>query len=710
VLVFEDVHWAELALLELIQSLAGRIRGVPLLLVTLARPELLDRAPTWGGGLPRYSALPLEPLPEPDAERLARLLLSHDEEAVTLEELVRAGGGNPLFLEELAASVAERTTEAAATLPTTVQAIIAARLDALPAGERRVLQDASVVGRFFWRGALAAMSGDGAGLDDALDSLELRDFIRHQPTSRLEGDREFLFKHILTMEVAYETLPRAVRKERHATVAGYLERAAGDRVRESASLLGHHWRAAGESGRAVPHLLTAAEVASRAWAKDQAIALYGQAMELIDPDEDAGLLDRVVLDRARVRIERGELHAAVDELGPVLDRAQGHLLGLSLLARARAANWLVDAAGVHEYASRAADVAHEIGDVELEARSLAVLAEAAGMDGDPAQGVDIAARADGAWPPDRRDGDHAYTVAQAGLMQYWRGELADALALSQRGYELGTEASNVVATINGAAHTGLALTGLGRHEEAIGWLERAVALGADWEPQPRFGARAVNILAGTLREVGDLVGARELSERALEMTTKAAFPGGQVSARIDLLMLDILGGDLGRAERALPELMEAAEGTRGWHEWLWTVRLMEARAAIALAAGRWEDAVRTAEEAIARGARHGRAKYVCLSRTLHGRALAALGRAEDAATSLRTAVAEGETLGHPPTLWPALSALADTLEAAGAEAEAERVRDRAREAAQGFADSLSEGRRKLAVNLPDVAQVLGATP
>jgi hypothetical protein len=194
------------------------------------------------------------------------------------------------------------------------------------------------------------------------------------------------------------------------------------------------------------------------------------------------------------------------------------------------------------------------------------------------------------------------------------------------------------------------------------------------------------------------------------MTTKAAFPGGQVSARIDLLMLDILGGDLGRAERALPELMVAAEGTRGWHEWLWTVRLMEARAAIALAAGSREEAVRTAEEAISRGARHGRAKYVCLSRTLHGRALAALGRAEDAATSLRTAVAEGEALGHPPTLWPALSALADTLEAAGAEAEAERVRDRAREAAQGFADSLSEERRKLVVNLPDVAQVLGATP
>jgi tetratricopeptide (TPR) repeat protein len=332
------------------------------------------------------------------------------------------------------------------------------------------------------------------------------------------------------------------------------------------------------------------------------------------------------------------------------------------------------------------------------------LAEAAGMDGDPARGVDLAARADAAWPPDRRDGDHAYTMAQAGLMQYWRGELVEALALSRRGYELGTEASNVTATVNGAAHTGLALTGLGRHEEAIGWLERAVALGADW--QPRFRGRAMNILSGTLREVGDLAGARELSERALEVTTKAAFPGGQVSARIDLLMLDILGGDLGRAERAVPELMEAAEGTRGWHQWLWTVRLLEARAAIALAAERWEDAVRTAEQAIARGARHGRAKYVCLSRTVHGRALAELGRAEDAATSLRNAMAEAEALGHPPTLWAALSAQAVALEHAGAEAEAERIRARARQAAVGFADSLSEEHRKLVRDVPDVAQLL----
>jgi hypothetical protein len=206
--------------------------------------------------------------------------------------------------------------------------------------------------------------------------------------------------------------------------------------------------------------------------------------------------------------------------------------------------------------------------------------------------------------------------------------------------------------------------------------------------------------------VGDLAGARELSERALEMTTKAAFPGGQVSARIDLLMLDILGDDLGRAERVVPELMEAAQGTRGWHEWLWTVRLLEAQAAIALAAGRPEEAVRTSEQAIARGTRHGRAKYVCLSRTLHGRALAALGQAEHAATSLRLAVAEAEALGHPPTLWPALAALADALEPAGAEAEAERVRARARETAVGFADSLSEERRKHALGLPDVAQLV----
>src|SRR5439155_22179834 len=139
------------------------------------------------------------------------------------------------------ASVTERTADLVAELPTTVQAIISARLDALPRRERQVLQDAAVIGRIFWRGPLAALRDDDPELDDALDDLERRDFIRRQPASSVPDDREFIFKHVLTREVAYGTLPRAARRERHLAVAAFIERAAGDRVRQSASILAYHF-------------------------------------------------------------------------------------------------------------------------------------------------------------------------------------------------------------------------------------------------------------------------------------------------------------------------------------------------------------------------------------------------------------------------------------------------------------------------------------
>ena len=231
-LVFEDLHWAEPTLLELIRSLAERIRDAPILLLTTARPEFFETAPTWGSGL-RYSAIPLEPLSEQDAFRLAESVMGDDQQTEgAVHNLVATSGGNPLFLEELASSIADGATRPEGGLPTTIQTIIAARLDTLPRHERSVLQNASVIGRIFWRGALAAMARNGGELDAALDSLEARDLIRRQTTSRLAGDPEYLFKHILSMEVAYGTLPRKSRRELHATVARYLEITMGDRARD----------------------------------------------------------------------------------------------------------------------------------------------------------------------------------------------------------------------------------------------------------------------------------------------------------------------------------------------------------------------------------------------------------------------------------------------------------------------------------------------
>ena len=280
-LLFEDIHWADASQLDLLEMLALRVRDVPVLFVALARPELLTDRPTWGGGLPAYTALPLEPLGEAASRELAAQLLARKGVAAGAARVAETAEGNPLFIEELAASIAERST--ADELPTSVRAIIAARLDSLPPDERSVLVDASVAGRVFWRGALAEM----ATCDDlsaSLSALEGRGLIGREAVSRIKGDQQFAFKHSLIPDVAYQTLPRAARRERHAAVARFLSAATA--VGQSHEALAHHWREAGEAERAVEQLLAAADQANRGWAKEHALTLFGEALELV-PDDDA---------------------------------------------------------------------------------------------------------------------------------------------------------------------------------------------------------------------------------------------------------------------------------------------------------------------------------------------------------------------------------------------------------------------------------------
>jgi class 3 adenylate cyclase len=287
VLVFEDIHWADAGMLDLLEVLASRVHDVPLLLLALTRPDLLERRPTWGGGLPGYTAVPLESLSEDASNELAAQLLSAGGDGQRDPgEIAQAGEGNPLFIEELAAKVTEDSATESE-LPNTIRAIVSARLDGLPPEERAVLLDAAVVGKVFWRGALDRMDSGRLPLDELLDSLEGRDLIRREPVSRLRGDRQFSFKHDLIRDVAYATLPRPQRRKRHAQAAAFLEETTSE-IQTAASALAQHWREAGENRNAVHHFVVAGDLAGRGWAKEEAVAFYQQALDLLG-DEDAEL-------------------------------------------------------------------------------------------------------------------------------------------------------------------------------------------------------------------------------------------------------------------------------------------------------------------------------------------------------------------------------------------------------------------------------------
>jgi class 3 adenylate cyclase len=278
-LVFEDIHLAASSMLDLLEMLASRVRDVPLLLLTQARPELLSARPAWGGGLPAYAAVQLEPLAEEHTVELARRLFeTAGAQAQRIAELAQTAEGNPLFVEELVASLAEGRAESGH-LPTSIRNIVAARIDALPASERDALLDASVAGKVFWPGATGGASAE------TLDALEGRDLIRRDPISRLGAQHpQFAFKHQLIREVAYATLPRARRRERHQAIAVFLEEAVAE-TGDVAPALGHHWHEAGDVERAARYYVAAGDQASRGWAKQQAAEYYEQALAAIPEDE-----------------------------------------------------------------------------------------------------------------------------------------------------------------------------------------------------------------------------------------------------------------------------------------------------------------------------------------------------------------------------------------------------------------------------------------
>src|SRR5215471_2604580 len=282
--VFEDIHWADPALLDLIELLATRLHDLPVLLLTLARPELLDTRPSWGGGLLAYNALPLEPLGGKDASELALHLLGADAKAAKVAE---AAEGNPLFIEQLAAVLSERGHEAEG-LPTTIRGLVAARLDALPLEERDVILDASIAGRLFWRGALERLARDPGCLAAALAALERRDLIRRDAVSIIEGDEQWSFKHVLIRDVAYDLQPRARRRDGHRHIAEFIEEATPE-VGEAGAALARHWRGAGELEHAARHFIAAAEEAERGWAKPYAVTLYKEALDLTPAENLEGV-------------------------------------------------------------------------------------------------------------------------------------------------------------------------------------------------------------------------------------------------------------------------------------------------------------------------------------------------------------------------------------------------------------------------------------
>jgi DNA-binding SARP family transcriptional activator len=332
VVVFEDVHWAEPTLLDLIEHLAEWTRSAPMLVVCLARPELLDDRPSWGGGKLNATSILLGPLSDAESAQLvARLLGERALRAETLAGITEAAEGNPLFLEQMLAMLSEDAGDAEVSVPPTIQALLTARLDRLEPDERGVLERASVIGKEFSRAALVELSPEHArgAVDAHLERLVHRDLIwPHR--SLLPGDAAFRFRHILLRETAYESVPKQARAELHERFAAWLEQAAGVRSREFDESLGHHLEQAYRYRcELAPADDRALDLARRAAAR--LAAAGGRAYASGDLSATVGLLSRAVAlpgTEAPVRIE------LLVDLGDALRERGDHARAESVLAEA----------------------------------------------------------------------------------------------------------------------------------------------------------------------------------------------------------------------------------------------------------------------------------------------------------------------------------------------------------------------------------------
>jgi predicted ATPase/class 3 adenylate cyclase len=349
VLVFEDIHWAEEPMLQLIEHITTWTKDAPLMLICLARTELLDVAPDWGGGRVRATSIELEPLQPAESEELVEGLLATAagrglDEAVR-QALLDKTEGNPLFVEETVRMLIEEGGDGVSRrIPDTLQALIAARIDRLPLEQKTVLRRAAVIGRIFWEGATVELAEELGGVSDVLEVLVLRDFLSREERSTISGETAYRFKHVLIREVAYAALAKEARAVLHRRFAGWLRERAGEELLEI-----------------------------RAYHLDQAATLVAELDGAPSADlaaEAAGALHKAgkrALAREANRTARKLLLRAV-ELEPTLERRY----------HAAKAAWLMsDYPTLAREMEKLREAAAEAGDTEIEGLALTALAESA---------------------------------------------------------------------------------------------------------------------------------------------------------------------------------------------------------------------------------------------------------------------------------------------------------------------------------------------
>ncbi len=612
VLAIEDIHWADEGMLDLIEYLARWVRG-PVLLVCLARDEILERRPGWGGGRRNATTISLEPLALDGARELVTALLPSDAsdlDARVVAQVAERSGGNPLFAEEMVNRILEEGGAAGEALPETVHAVLAARLDSLTATERTLIQHAAVVGQTFWQGSVGRAAGD-ADLDELLGSLADKDLIVSSAGSRLAGEREFAFKHVLIRDVAYATLPKTVRARKHAEVASFIEERSPDRTEAVIAMV-------------ADHLGNAAAIGA-----------------------DAGL-DPEQLDKIRDRA-----HAALEQAGDVAADLYSNQEALSHYESALSLN---GDDGESEHPDVRARISEKLGDVALRLGRVDRAVELWDECLEYHRGQEDLARV----------GDLHRKIG-AGLWN--KGDREGSIGHYQRGIDLlkdGPPCLELVRLYEEAAslymHTGDNMLAIYASEKALRLAERLEESAA--------ASRAHGIFGRVFGRIGDSERARENLERSVELARESD-PSEAIRALLALgYHFEISEADYTASAEAYEEALQIAERIGDLPS---QVELHASLSTLALHRGEW-DAVESGTETVAALVeREGLSGKLCFPHLLRGALRWRGGDLEGAERSLRRSAELAEQVGRSEVGFQALHWLATALRDRGEFADADQA-------------------------------------
>jgi class 3 adenylate cyclase/tetratricopeptide (TPR) repeat protein len=538
ILLFEDIHWAEPPLLDLIEHLADWVRA-PVLILCLARPELLDARPGWGGGRVRSTAIELEPLSEEESAELVQQLLdqlagaSGERPGALPQDALERAEGNPLFVEETIRMFLESgTSDGADRVPDTLQALIAARIDHLAPDAKTLLQRASVVGRVFWKGALEHLSPDVSDQESLIDDLLQREFLLREPRSSISGETAYRFKHALIREVAYTGLAKLARAQFHARFAEWLAERTGEEL-----------------------------VEIRAYHLDQSVEFLTELEGA--PPEDLAQETAAALVKAAKRAIAREAYANARSLGIRALELRPTLSARYVAARA---SWrLQDFATIQVEMPKVREQARELGDTHAEALALTALGEAAlKRDADPPRAQELVDEALALLGPQDDPAARFDALTVRATIGAWHGDMNEVVLFMERAYALAMDAGRkdlqtIAAQVLAQTHiVSLEL------DEAELLLMRALELaGESGSVRARFGATLS--YGWFLMVKGELAAAETVFEEVRQTATELGVEPGVAAALSRLGEAAWHRRDYRRAEKFYREALKitSTRGDRG---------------------------------------------------------------------------------------------------------------------------------------------------